>query len=336
MDRPNKALACPTRRQGLFYAFLHIEGKKIIFASPKRMLFDVRRYGINFPPTHGGCPENKPFLQIDPNMKKQEQIVQNIVVLPELQSLIPPLLKEEYELLESSILAEGCRERIILWKKDEAQFVLIDGHNRYSICQKHNKPFEVKVHESLQDLDAVKDWMIDNQLGKRNVTEETKSYLRGLQYNREKAKMGGDRKSSGQTVHANGLKTHERLGEQHKVSSKTIQRDESFALALDALVGQDKELKWRILNRDIQVPKSAIEKLAKKHTENLETLGKQLASLGDFEQALEAIFPKEKRELFGSETEKEIVSQLRKAVQARNKETLETLIASLQSIMKEW
>lgn len=269
-------------------------------------------------------------------MKKQEQIVQNIIVLPELQSLIPPLLKEEYELLESSILAEGCRERIILWKQDETQHVLIDGHNRYSICQKHGKPFEVKINETLKDLDAVKDWMIDNQLGKRNVTEETKSYLRGLQYNREKIKLGDGKKTGGQNVHQNGLKTHERLGEQHKVSSKTIQRDEMFALALNALVGEDKELKWRILNRDIQVPKSAIEKLAKKHPENLETLGKHIASLGDFEQALETVFPKEKRETFGSESDKEIVTQLRKAVQTRNKETLEALIQSLQNIMKEW
>jgi ParB-like chromosome segregation protein Spo0J len=269
-------------------------------------------------------------------MKKQEQIVQNIVILPELQSLIPPLLEEEYLLLESSILAEGCRERIILWKQDETSYVLIDGHNRYSICQKHNKPFEVKVHDALTDLDAVKDWMIDNQLGKRNVTEETKSYLRGLQYNREKLKMGGDRKSGGQFDHLNGLKTHERLGEQHKVSAKTIQRDEVFALALDALVGEDKELKWKILNRHIQVPKSAVEKIAKKFPDNLETLGKQIASLGDFGQAMQAVFPKEKQELFVNTDDKEIVSQLKKAVQARNKETLEALIQSLQSMMKEW
>ena len=57
---------------------------------------------------------------------------------PELRSLIPPLQAEELVLLESSIREEGVRENLKLWqpKKDVNDFLLIDGHNRYSIIKK--------------------------------------------------------------------------------------------------------------------------------------------------------------------------------------------------------
>ncbi len=35
-------------------------------------------------------------------------------IKPEFHNLIPPLSDEEYQLLEESILKEGCREKIII------------------------------------------------------------------------------------------------------------------------------------------------------------------------------------------------------------------------------
>ena len=61
----------------------------------------------------------------------------NIVVNEELKAYIDPLTPEEYEALERSILAEGCRDALVLWGD-----VLVDGHNRYGICQKHGLPFQ--------------------------------------------------------------------------------------------------------------------------------------------------------------------------------------------------
>ena len=57
-------------------------------------------------------------------------------ILEELESLIPPLAQEELMLLEESIINEGCRDPLVTWND-----TLIDGHNRYSICQLHNIPF---------------------------------------------------------------------------------------------------------------------------------------------------------------------------------------------------
>ena len=47
---------------------------------------------------------------------------------------------------------------------------IIDGHNRYEICKKHGIAFEVKQKE-FENNDAVKVWMIDNQKGRRNLTD---------------------------------------------------------------------------------------------------------------------------------------------------------------------
>jgi ParB-like chromosome segregation protein Spo0J len=69
--------------------------------------------------------------------------------------------------------------------QDEDNYILIDGHTRYKICQNLGKSSNIKVF----DLETTKDWIILNQLGKRNITKETKSYLRGLQYKNEKKHM---------------------------------------------------------------------------------------------------------------------------------------------------
>ena len=61
----------------------------------------------------------------------------NIVVNEELKAYIDPLTPEEHDALERSILAEGCRDALVLWGD-----VLVDGHNRYGICQKHGLPFQ--------------------------------------------------------------------------------------------------------------------------------------------------------------------------------------------------
>ena len=57
-------------------------------------------------------------------------------IAPEFESLIPPLQAEERAQLEANILAEGCRDPLVLWDD-----VLLDGHNRYAICRKHGIPF---------------------------------------------------------------------------------------------------------------------------------------------------------------------------------------------------
>lgn len=89
-----------------------------------------------------------------------------------LRSYIDPLTEAEYAALERSILAEGCRDALVLWND-----VLVDGHNRYSICQRHSIPFKVIQNESFHSMEDVMLWMIDNHLGRRSVSDFQRGVL---------------------------------------------------------------------------------------------------------------------------------------------------------------
>jgi hypothetical protein len=191
-----------------------------------------------------------------------------ISILDEFKELIPKLSDEEFQLLEENILEEGCRDAIVLWQEGDQHYI-IDGHNRYRICRQHGISFKT-THLTFEDRQDVIDWMVRNQLGKRNITEETKSYLRGLQYRREKNRRGGNKRFNSA---ADQESTSKRLAEEHKVSDKTIKRDEQFANAIDTIArfaGVD--VKNKILNREIGSTKQQIQAIATLEPEQQETL----------------------------------------------------------------
>ena len=89
----------------------------------------------------------------------------------EFKDLIPPLEKDEFDRLEKSIKEEGCREPLTLWNG-----TIIDGHNRYNVCSKNNIKFNT-VEKKFKDKDAVVLWMINNQLGRRNISSYDRTRL---------------------------------------------------------------------------------------------------------------------------------------------------------------
>src|SRR5574343_767810 len=95
-----------------------------------------------------------------------------ITVLEELRAYIDPLTAEEHEALERSILAEGCRDALVLWGN-----VLVDGHNRYGICRKHGLPFQTVQNPRFQSIEDVHLWMIDQHLGRRSVSDFQRGVL---------------------------------------------------------------------------------------------------------------------------------------------------------------
>ena len=98
----------------------------------------------------------------------------------EFKNLIRPLRRQEYLQLEENILRDGCREPIITWNG-----FIIDGHNRYEICTKHNIEYATFEMKFDSDEDAIA-WICANQLGRRNISDETRKFLIGMQYESEK------------------------------------------------------------------------------------------------------------------------------------------------------
>ena len=96
----------------------------------------------------------------------------NITINDELRSFVDPLTDIEYAALERSLLAEGCRDALVLWRD-----TLIDGHNRYEICQKHGIPFRTVHNNNFDSIEDVMLWMIDNHLARRSVSDFQRGVL---------------------------------------------------------------------------------------------------------------------------------------------------------------
>ena len=86
------------------------------------------------------------------------------VVLPEMAQLLPPLTGEQLAALETDLLANGCYSPVIV----NEDMVIIDGHYRYELCEKHGVPYKMAVF-SFSDMLEAKQWALDTQKGRRNL-----------------------------------------------------------------------------------------------------------------------------------------------------------------------
>lgn len=213
----------------------------------------------------------KPLIRKETgSLVQQESIKEQITIIPELEALIPPLTQEEYEQLEANIIREGCREPLLLWSttqtvldgpgEDTPLYVLIDGHNRYGICRRNGLDFKISLRE-FTDKEAVRGFMIDNQLGRRNLTPEQMAYLRGQKYLNLKRKPGRPNQpdEAFPETDAPKMRTEELLAAQFNVSPKTIRLDAQYAKGLDRLADP---LKKEVLSRKVKVRKSDLVALA--------------------------------------------------------------------------
>lgn len=94
-----------------------------------------------------------------------------LTIDPEFKDLIPPLTTEEFDGLEQNILQHGCRVPLDVWGD-----ILVDGHNRHAICQKHGLSFQTK-QVTFENKNDAKIWIINNQFDRRNLSSYTRSVL---------------------------------------------------------------------------------------------------------------------------------------------------------------
>ena len=94
----------------------------------------------------------------------------------EFKALIPPLSREEYKQLEENCVKEGIRDPLVVWKLPGNE-ILIDGHNRWEISAKHAGIRFNVVYKEFENREAVKEWIIKNQLGRRNIPPYVRAEL---------------------------------------------------------------------------------------------------------------------------------------------------------------
>lgn len=212
---------------------------------------------------------SKTKIALGSSLISLEAIKQNIQVLDELRDFIPPLNQEEYGQLEQNIINYGCKDAILIWEttkekigqegSPEPLYLIIDGHNRYGICKKHGIAFNIQLLQ-FPSIKEVKDFMIETQLGRRNLTPQQASFFRGLRYNNEKAEKGKYDRDEHKVQNEPYATTAQKLAKEYNVSESTIKRDAAFAKGLIKL---DDSLRNQILKGEKNFDKHILERLAK-------------------------------------------------------------------------
>lgn len=113
-----------------------------------------------------------------------------MIIDEEFKNLIPPLSDSEFSQLEENILQYGIQDPLKVWNG-----ILIDGHNRYSIAQKHNLTFNVEEMNFDSRADVI-NWMIKNQFGRRNISAYDRVIL-ALKLKSLLEKQADERKKAG-------------------------------------------------------------------------------------------------------------------------------------------
>lgn len=203
---------------------------------------------------------------------------------PEFKAIIPKLRKNEYLQLESNIMTDGCREALITWNG-----IIVDGHNRYEICHRHNIPFKIR-EMNFDCREAVISWICANQLGRRNISEETRKYLIGLQYQTEKVAVSkrnvrgvnqytlednhdaAEEMTMAEITH----KTAERIADEHHISHATVQKYANYSKALEEIGKYEPKLLAKILSGNYKISHKNVVELSKLSPEEMKRVNRRI------------------------------------------------------------
>lgn len=189
----------------------------------------------------------------------------------EFQSKIPPLTEEEYRQLEENILSAGeVYEPIVTWNG-----IIVDGHNRWKIIQKHPEVSWRTRSMDFADKWEAFDWMYKNQLGRRNLTEQQRTFLIGKMYEARKNSHGGERGNQyknlaslqNEDMPRQKIRTEDTIAFELGIGASTVERSEKYSKGIDAIREQEPEIADSILKGELPVTKAAVMSLAKETDE---------------------------------------------------------------------
>lgn len=215
-----------------------------------------------------------------------ERCIYKLKINESFKRLIPPLSSEELQQLEQNLIRDGCREPMCVWNN-----TILDGHNRYEICTRLKIPFMIRrIH--LKNHEEAIAWICANQLGRRNITDETRKYLIGKRYEMEK--ILGAHNAVGTNQHKQkevspkilaepaydkiALRTSERLGEEYRISHATVDKYGVYAHALDTISKVVPEFAPKVLSGQVKISHMSIVELSRLSPQDVLRLGKHLSN----------------------------------------------------------
>lgn len=184
--------------------------------------------------------------------------IEDLVIDKEFENLLPVLTSDEFDKLEKSILKNGLLDPIKIWQDPQTnQFVIIDGHNRYKILRKNNielrclDNYKILHEDELSTREEVKQWMLEQQLGRKNLSEAEKYEIvqRFKIVIKQKAK---ENQSSGGKGLSNLSKVNTR-----KEMAKAVGVSEGTYQKMERVMQSDnEELKQKLRKKKISVDKA--------------------------------------------------------------------------------
>lgn len=241
----------------------------------------------------------------------------------EFKKLIPALSVEEFKQLEQNCLAEGIREKIITWNG-----FIIDGHNRFEIATRWNLEYQSES-KRFKDENEVKLWMIDNQNGRRNLTDGWKYKLQQIKKEilleegelKRKETEGRPSKEKLLSTIDNSLPKHNT----QKIIAKTLNWSTGKVAMADIVFKKaTPELEEKVLNneitinqayKDIKKEEKQIQIAEKKEEQKQIIESITNIKLKDIETTIEKGWYKVGKQFlyFGSNTDEEFIEKLPKA-----------------------
>lgn len=213
---------------------------------------------VTTPPAVPALPDDEPGFEDDRSPRIDREFAQ----------LCGMLASDERERLKASIQEHGCRDALVVWADHD---ILVDGHNRLSICRELGIEYDVVEYE-FADRNAVVRWIADNALARRNLTREQRDYLLGKRYVAEKRQGARtDLDTSRQSGEKSGAATA--IAASAAVSPRTVERAAAYAQAVDRIAeGAGTKARAAILSGNVRLTRAQVVRAAEKGVGSIDEL----------------------------------------------------------------
>lgn len=248
-----------------------------------------------------------------------------MIIDEQFRTLIPPLTDDEFSRLEENILKEGIRDKLVVWND-----TLIDGHNRYRIATEHGLQYET-VHKDFESREHALNWIISNQLGRRNLNPNQITYLTGKRFETEKKLKGapiGNRNAEKQTAQNGPFvsgDTAQKIADEYGIGRNTVKRAEKFAKVVDLL---PEEARKNILGGNESIKQKESEAILKFDKPTQKKFLKEVESGTPIKEAVKKVDPEQKRK----ENDERIRREMERERELREKTKFSTHVRKFHDI----
>lgn len=196
----------------------------------------------------------------------EDLLLEDLVIDPEFESVIPPLAQREYDQLLNNILEDQeVYHPITVWGH-----TILDGHKRYKILKENpHIPFRTRKLIFADKYEAIA-WICKNQIGRRNLSDAQMAILIGRQFESEKMSHGGVRicgregaRPQNEALLNGSHKTARKIAEEHGISRASVERSGEYVKALDIAKEYDPNIERDIMAGTINPSKKDVIQIGK-------------------------------------------------------------------------